>query len=36
MKTKIILGLTDFIKNSKLEHNYVGFYSVPEGHDQRV
>ena len=34
METKIILGLTDFVKNSKLEHNYAGFYSVAAG--QRV
>ena len=34
MKTKIILGLTDFIKNSKLEHNYACFHSIAAG--QRV
>ena len=34
MKTKIILGLTDFIKNVKLEHNYAGFYSIAAG--QRI
>ena len=31
MKTKIILGLTDFIRISKLEHSYAGFYSVAAG-----
>ena len=31
MKTKIVLGLTDFIKNSKLEHTFAGFYLVAAG-----
>ena len=30
-KLRLFQELTDFIKNSKLEHNYAGFYSVVAG-----